>query len=265
VIRGAAVRVDVCGARTVVEARRVVKCSGVRRRTCGGAGRIPLPRRRARDNATDDGADARQLLMALPIPELVAASTALVARAARAAAAAVVTTRSADAACTTAARATGRVAVDVVAGRAATEPGVVGLPPTRGHGPRRTRVLATVHGATHRRPTRTAVGRGSAQRGVGRPRAQQVSPGRHCQRRTNDGRLREEAATGHPASEAGGDAVDELLAQASSRSLARTLARTLARALVGAEHRHADTTSCSSISFTLRMIIGSDARLPATT
>ena len=66
----------------LVQARHVVQRGGVRGCARGRAGRVEVPRRDARDDATHDRAHARELLVALPVTELVATRHAVVALAA---------------------------------------------------------------------------------------------------------------------------------------------------------------------------------------
>src|SRR4051794_5337319 len=110
-------------ARCVVRSGEVV--GGARR----GARRIDDPRRRAGDDAADDGAHLRDLLVTLAVAEVRAARDPVRARAAGAAAPALHAVRT-------------LVAVHVVPRCAVAEPGTVGLPPTGGHGPERAAVVA---------------------------------------------------------------------------------------------------------------------------
>src|SRR4051794_16796731 len=124
--------------RSIVQRRRVRGC------TRRAARRVELPRRNARDDAAHDRPDARDFLVTLAVPELVAAHAPFVARPGRAPALARVAVRSADATRPTAARRALRVAVDVIPRLAAAEPRVVGLPPPRGERAGRTRVALVV-------------------------------------------------------------------------------------------------------------------------
>ena len=152
--------------RAVVEARRGVQRGRVGGRARGRARGIDFPRRPARRDAAHDRPDARELLMALAVAELVAAHEAFVARARCRSGSRRVTAGRADAAAAASARAAGRVAVDDVARAAFAEARPVGLPPAGGDAPGRARVAAVVDRAAEHGPTRRAARVGPAQRRV---------------------------------------------------------------------------------------------------
>ena len=231
------------------ETRRGVQRGRVRRRARRRARRIPLPRRRARRDAAHDRSDARELLMALAVTELVAAVPPLVARVRPAAAAAVVATRSTDAAAPATAPAARRVAVEDVARSAAAERRVVGLPPTGRYRSGRARVLAVVHRAAEHGPTRSAVGRRAAHRGVRGTRPQQVPQRVGRERGADDRRLHEEAAAARSPAEPRAHVAHDAFRE---RHLRR-------------RRDHRTISRPSSTTLTSPTMRGRYARLPATT
>ncbi len=160
----------------------------------GGAAGVVEPRWRARGDAAHDRAVARDLLVALAVPELVAAGAAPVARVPGAAARAL--------------RGAGGVAVDDVARRAAAVGGVVGLPPAGHEAVRRAGVGAAVDRAAEGGP---AIRAGAAQVAVGGAGLEQEVDRADGERRAHHrGAGEERAATRAPAEERGGLVHDAL-------------------------------------------------------
>ncbi len=134
-------RVRALGSGVGEEPGSVVGVGGLGHGAGGGAGRVPFPRCHAGDDPTADGAEAREVPVALPVAETGAAHLPLVAIVVVALAVAVDTgVTTGPRPTTTAAPAAGRVAVHVIAALAVAVGVPLRPPPACDHVPRRTGV-----------------------------------------------------------------------------------------------------------------------------